>query len=155
MVTSIITHDAPETWLTQLRESGQRLTPARRAVVETLVASERAITPLEVYDAARRRYRRLGLVSVYRALETLEALGLIRRVHQPEGCQAFIAAGDGHQHLLVCRNCGRVALFEGDDLDRLIASISRKSGYQIQEHWLQLFGVCGNCRRRTGRKNEP
>ncbi len=155
MVTSIDNVRAPEGWLTQLQARGQRLTPARRAVVETVAASERAITPLEVYDAARRRYRRLGLVSVYRTLETLETLGLIQRVHRPEGCQAFIAAGGGHQHLLVCRNCGRVAHFEGDDMEGLIASIARKTGYQIQEHWLQFFGLCGDCRRRTGDQNEP
>ena len=143
-----------ETWLKHLRDNGQRLTPARRAVVETVAASERAITPLEVYDAARRRYRALGLVSVYRTLETLEELGLVQRVHQPENCQAFIAAGEGHQHLLVCQNCGRVALFDGDDLERLMVSISRKSGYRILEHWLQLFGLCGDCQRRRGGENE-
>jgi len=143
-----------EIWLHQLRENGQRLTPARRAVVETVAASERAITPLEVYDAARRRYRALGLVSVYRTLETLEELGLVQRVHQPENCQAFIGAGEGHQHLLVCQNCGRVALFDGDDLERLMVSISRKSGYRILEHWLQLFGLCGDCQRRRGGENE-
>ena len=141
-----------ELWLNQLRENGQRLTAARRAVVETVAASERAITPLEVYDTARRRYRALGLVSVYRTLETLEELGLVQRVHQAESCQAFIAAGEGHQHLLVCQNCGRVTLFEGDDLERLIGSISRKSGYRILEHWLQLFGLCRDCQRRTGRR---
>ena len=143
-----------EIWFHQLRANGQRLTPARRAVVETVAASERAITPLEVYDTARRRYRSLGLVSVYRTLETLEGLGLVQRVHQPENCQAFIAAGEGHQHLLVCQNCGRVALFEGDDLERLIGSISRKSGYRILEHWLQLFGLCTDCQHRMVGENE-
>jgi Fur family ferric uptake transcriptional regulator len=149
MVTNIKKEVRAERWLEALRRNGQRLTPARRAVVQTIARSERALAPLEVYDAARRRYRPLGLVSVYRTLETLESLRLIRRVHRPEGCQAFIAAGEGHQHVLVCRNCGKVALFGGDDLDRLIASISRQSGYQIQEHWLQLFGLCGDCRART------
>lgn len=143
-----------ELWLNQLRENGQRLTPARRAVVETVAASERAITPLEVYDAARRRYRALGLVSVYRTLETLEELGLVQRVHQAENCQAFIAAGEGHQHLLVCQKCGRVTLFGGDDLERLIGSISDKSGYRILEHWLQLFGLCTDCQRGRGEESE-
>ncbi len=135
-----------EVWLTQLHENGYRLTAARRAVVETVAASTHALSPLEVYDAARKHYRGLGLVSVYRTLEKLEELRLVQRVHQPEGCQAFIAAGDGHQHLLLCRRCGQVTFFEGDDLDNLINSISRKSGYQIREHWLQLFGLCRNCR---------
>jgi Fe2+ or Zn2+ uptake regulation protein len=135
-----------EVWLTQLNKNGYRLTKARRAVVETVAKSARALTPVQVYDAARKAYRALGLVSVYRTLEKLEELHLVQRVHQPEGCQAFIAAGHGHQHLLLCRNCGRVTFFEGDDLDKLIGSISTKTGYQIHEHWLQLFGLCKNCK---------
>ena len=133
-------------WLTQLNEQGYRLTGARRAVVETMASSGRALTPLEVYDMARRKYRALGLVTVYRTLEKLEELHLIQRVHQPQGCQAFISAGQGHQHLLLCQNCGRVAFFDGDDLETLTKSIAKKTGYQINEHWLQLFGLCANCR---------
>ena len=135
-----------EIWLTQLHENGYRLTAARRAVVETVAESRRAITPLEVYDAARKHYPALGLVSVYRTLEKLEDLQLVQRVHQPQGCQAFIAASTGHQHLLLCQRCGRVTFFEGDDLDRLIGRISNKTGYKIRDHWLQLFGLCKDCK---------
>ncbi|HRQ24472.1 MAG TPA: Fur family transcriptional regulator [Anaerolineales bacterium] len=133
-------------WLEQLHDHGYRLTGARRAVVETVEKSTRALTPIEVYDMARKKYRALGLVTVYRTLEKLEELHLIQRVHQPMGCQAFISAGIGHQHLLLCQNCGRVAFFEGDDLDSLTKTISKKTGYQVNEHWLQLFGLCADCR---------
>jgi Fe2+ or Zn2+ uptake regulation protein len=133
-------------WLEQLQENGYRLTAARRAVIEAVQNSTRALTPLEVFDMARKKYRALGLVSVYRTLEKLEELHLIQRVHQPQGCQAFIAESNRHEHLLLCQNCGQVAFFEGDDLDALIQSISKKTGYQIREHWLQLFGLCQDCR---------
>ncbi len=133
-------------WLTQLHENGYRLTDARRAVVETVEKSTRALTPVEVYDLARKKYRALGLVTVYRTLEKLEELHIIQRVHQPAGCQAFISAGQGHQHLLLCKNCGQVVFFEGDDLDALTASVAKKTGYQISEHWFQLFGLCADCR---------
>ena len=134
-----------KTWLTQLQENGYRLTEARRAVVETVAATDRALTPIEVFDMAREQNPALGLVTVYRTLEKLEELHLIQRVHQPEGCQAFIAASQAHQHLLLCQNCGQVKFFEGDDLDALIATISKKTGYQIRDHWLQLFGLCQGC----------
>ncbi len=136
---------APQDWLTTLHDNGYRLTAARRAVVETVARSTRALTPVQVYDAARKRYRSLGLVSVYRTLERLEELQLVQRVHQPEGCQAFISAAHGHQHMLLCQRCGRVTFFEGDDLHKLIASLSARTGYEIHEHWLQLFGLCEAC----------
>jgi Fe2+ or Zn2+ uptake regulation protein len=134
-----------ETWLSTLHENGYRLTEARKAVVETIAESLRALTPLEVYDMARAAYPALGLVSVYRTLEKLEELHLIQRVHQPQGCQAFVSASQGHQHLLLCQRCGQVNYFEGDNLDGLMAGISSKTGYKIREHWLQLFGLCKNC----------
>ena len=133
-------------WLSQLNEQGYRLTGSRRAVVETMAASVRALTPIEVYDTARKSYPALGLVTVYRTLEKLEELHVIQRVHQPQGCQAFIAASQEHEHLLLCQNCGQVTFFEGDDLDTLIGVISKKTGYQIREHWLQLFGLCQTCK---------
>lgn len=135
-----------DAWLEQLHDNGYRRTAARRAVVETVEQTSHALTPLEVFNRARKKYRALGLVTVYRTLEKLEELHLIQRVHQPLGCQAFIAAGIGHQHLLLCQSCGQATFFDGDDLDALTSSISRKTGYQIREHWLQLFGLCKDCK---------
>ena len=71
-----------ETWLNTLHENGYRLTEARKAVVEIVAESLRALTPLEVFDLAHAAYPALGLVSVYRTLEKLEELHLIQRVHQ-------------------------------------------------------------------------
>ncbi|MEJ2711554.1 MAG: Fur family transcriptional regulator [Anaerolineales bacterium] len=135
-------------WLDCLHENGYRLTAPRQAVVDVIASSPRLLTPLEVYELARERHPKLGLVTVYRTVEKLEELGLIQRVHQPSGCQAFIATAPGHQHLLICQNCGRVEYFSGDreKMDDLIAEVGHDSGFQIKDHWLQLFGVCSECR---------
>jgi Fur family transcriptional regulator, ferric uptake regulator len=135
-----------EFWLAELKENGYRLTEARRAVVDVIQKSNHALTPVQVFDTARKKYAALGLVTVYRTLEKLEELQLIQRVHQPEGCQAFVAASNEHEHLLLCQNCGQITFFAGDDLDALIATISKKTGYQIRDHWLQLFGLCQACK---------
>lgn len=135
-----------ETWLNALQVNGYRLTESRRAVVEIIAATCRALTPMEVFDQARVAHPELGLVTVYRTLEKLEELHLIQRVHQPGGCQAFVSASQGHQHLLLCQKCGQVIFFEGDDLQALFDRIAQKTGYTIKEHWLQLFGLCENCR---------
>lgn len=135
-----------------LRESGYRITRPRRAVIETLAHSNQALNATEIFDLARQHYDSLGLVSVYRTLEKLETLGLIQRVHQPDGCQAFVAGFTGHQHLLICQNCGRVEFFEGDNLDPLFQRVAEESGYQIQDHWLQLFGLCAACKSKNKHK---
>jgi Fe2+ or Zn2+ uptake regulation protein len=135
-----------EEWLGCLMENGYRLTAPRRAVVETVSNSEHVLSPLEIFELAREHYPKLGLVTVYRTLDKLEELGLIQRVHRPSDCQAFVAAFTGHQHLLICQSCGRVEFFSGDDkMGDLMANVGRRSGYKVEDHWLQLFGLCADC----------
>lgn len=139
-----------ESWLESLQQHGYRLTGARRAVVEIIANSRRALTPLEVYELARRRSSHIGLVSVYRTLEMLSALNLVQRVHQESGCNAYLPQANGHQHLLLCEHCGRAEYFQGDDLEAFFAQIEREYGYRIQGHWLQLSGLCPQCQKAQG-----
>jgi Fe2+ or Zn2+ uptake regulation protein len=134
-------------WLNSLQAHGYRLTDPRRAVVDTIASSQRLLSPYDVFELARARYPKLGLVTVYRTVEKLEELGLIQRVHQPSGCQAFVASFSGHQHLLICQGCGRVEYFSGEheEMEPLIAAVGSGSGYKVKEHWLQLFGICKLC----------
>jgi Fe2+ or Zn2+ uptake regulation protein len=137
-----------EEWLSCLRENGYRLTAPRQAVIEVLAGSRYVLSPQDVYERARDRYPGLGLVTVYRTMDKLAELGLLQRVHQPTGCQGFVAAFSGHQHLLICQQCGLVEYIEGDHegIDHLIGGIERESGFLIREHWLQFFGTCARCR---------
>jgi Fe2+ or Zn2+ uptake regulation protein len=134
-----------ETWAACLQENGYRLTAPRRAIVEIMADSWRPLSALELYDLGRHRYPRLGLVTVYRTLEKLEQLGLIQRLHHPAGCHTFLPVQEGHTHLLICTACGRTVPFSGDDLSGLITETARRSGYLIQDHWLQFFGLCAEC----------
>jgi Fe2+ or Zn2+ uptake regulation protein len=134
-------------WLERLKEYGYRLTAPRQAVVEVVADSSYVLNPLDVFEQARRRYPKLGLVTVYRTIDKLEEVGLLQRVHQPSGCQGFVAASRGHQHLLICQDCGRVEMFGGDQerMELLVKSVENESGYRVGEHWLQLFGTCATC----------
>jgi len=132
-------------WLNCLQIEGYRLTRQRRAVVSALSISQRALSPTQIFDLARKTYSSLGLVSVYRTIEILETQELIQRVHQPNGCHTYIASLRRHQHLLICRDCGTTDYFDGDNLKLLITRVENQSGFQINEHWLQLFGLCESC----------
>ncbi len=140
-------NDLAQEWLESLQAHGYRITDPRRVVVEAIASSNRLLSPYDVFELARLRYPKLGLVTVYRTVEKLEELGLIQRVHQPSGCQAFVAAFSGHQHLLICQSCGRVEYFSGEHekMDSLISAVGEGSGYRVKGHWLQLFGICSNC----------
>jgi Fur family transcriptional regulator, ferric uptake regulator len=136
-------------WIDNLSESGYRVTAPRRAIIEIMAGSPRALGPLEIYDQGRKDYPGLGLVTVYRTLEKLEELGLIERVHHPQGCHMYLRAADGHEHLVLCTVCGRAEYFSGDDISRLMNAVAEKTGFEIREHWLQLFGLCSDCKKQN------
>jgi Fur family transcriptional regulator, ferric uptake regulator len=134
-------------WMRLLQKSGYRRTEARNTIVEVILETNRALEPLEIFEIGRERQSGLGLVTVYRTLERLEALGLVQRVHQPGACNMYLQAPQGHQHLLICTSCGKTEFFKGDDLSPLMENVALRSGYTITEHWFQLFGQCAECRK--------
>jgi Fur family transcriptional regulator, ferric uptake regulator len=136
-------------WVDSLSESGYRVTAPRRAIIEVMAASPCALGPLEIYDQGRKNYPGLGLVTVYRTLEKLEELGLIERVHHPQGCHMYLRAADGHEHLVLCTVCGKAEYFSGDDISKLVNAVTEKTGFEIREHWLQLFGLCSDCKKQN------
>ena len=78
------------------------------------------LTPSEIHRLARQYHRQTGLVTVYRTLEALEACGLVRKVHQADGCHSYAPASQGHRHHLICNNCQTVTEF--DNCDALVAT---------------------------------
>jgi Fur family ferric uptake transcriptional regulator len=139
-----------KTWDSRINEGGYRLTAPRRVIVEIISTSDQALTPAEIFIEARSQFDGIGLVTVYRTLEKLVELGLVERVHHENSCHSYIAHRDGHKHLLICKQCKKVNYFGGDDLSGLMKSIGKSSGFQIQDHWLQLLGVCPDCQKDAG-----
>jgi len=134
-------------WEEQLSRAGWRITTPRRVVMRVLERAARPLSPQEIHARGRRLHRSLGLVSVYRALMVLERAGLVRRVHQEDRCDGYVLASPGHHHLLVCRRCGRAVEFPGaEDLSGLIAQVEQRTGFQVEDHLLQLVGLCAPCR---------
>lgn len=132
-------------WLKILQEKGFRITKPLRIITDILASSNHILNPTQVYLEAREEYPKIGLVTVYRTMEKLEEAGLIERVHMPDGCQSFFQAAAGHQHLLICTKCSKAEYFEGDNLGTLFNRTGQSFGYEITNHWLQLFGLCQDC----------
>ena len=130
----------------QLRANGQRGGGAREEVMALLARQDCCLTAQQIHDRLRDEDRRVGLASVYRALELLTSLGLVHRV-DVEGTAAFEPADPGghHHHHLVCSRCGRVDAFEDLALEEAIEALSARVGYRVAEHDVVLRGACDSC----------
>lgn len=133
-----------------LNDHGLRLTRQRRAVLDVVAEASSSVSPLQVFDAARRRCPELGLTTVYRTLDVLYELGALRRVHGPDHCDAFVCAGASHGHTVVCSSCGKATEFTACDMHGIVEAAARETGYRITDHFLQLTGVCAGCTSRDG-----
>ena len=137
------TTDALET----LERGGFRSGGARRAVVELLGRQDCCLSAQEIFDRLRRARRPVGIASVYRALDALAELRLVKRVDAGDGIARYEAApADGdHHHHLVCRDCGRVEAFSDSRLERAIDRVAGGLGYAVEEHEVVLVGACADC----------
>ena len=129
-----------------LSARGYRITHPRRELIRVLVKADGSLTAAEAHRRARRRYPGIGLVTAYRTLELLAQEGLARRIHSECGCHGYAAIGTGHRHHVLCRRCGQVTEFEGCDLTEFLARVSRTTGFEVEEHLLELVGLCSTCR---------
>ena len=128
-----------------LRQAGYRLTQPRLAVLQVLQEHNGYLSPAEIYKRGRALYSSLGLVTVYRTLETLDELGLVRRVHGRGNCHGYARANSARGHYLVCHCCGQVAEFPCEGMEGVIEAVQQRSGFAIEEHLLELVGLCPAC----------
>jgi Fur family ferric uptake transcriptional regulator len=133
----------------ELQAAGHRAGGARSAVLDALDRESCCLTAQEIFDNLRAGDRRVGIASVYRTLDLLSKLGLVRRVdigsaacYEPE-----LPSGEHHHHV-VCDGCGQVAAFEDSELEDAIARLGRRLEYKVGIHEVVLRGSCPDCRAR-------
>ena len=129
-----------------LADSGRRVTGARLALTRLIDDQEGHFTAADLLGDARRRRMRVGRATVFRTLDLLTDIGALERLDLPTGEHAYVACEPGeHHHHIVCRVCGRTVDFEDAGLLSVVTEIGRQSGFQIESHRLELYGLCPEC----------
>jgi Fur family peroxide stress response transcriptional regulator len=124
-----------------------RNTKQRQAILEAIERHGGHLTADDVHKMVRRRYRRLSLGTVYRNLRVLAAQGMVRELDFGMSVSFFETMKSPHYHL-ICRVCRRITDAEMPIERRLSALIRRTpiaGGFQIEEHRLDLIGICADC----------
>jgi Fe2+ or Zn2+ uptake regulation protein len=131
--------------LNALSDAGVRQTEPRRAVAELIAARGSHFTARELVDDAAGRRLAIGRATVFRALELFADLGFVERLDLPSGEHAYVACEPEHHHHLVCSRCGRSTEVEDCGMTEVAREVARRTGYRIERHRLELFGVCPDC----------
>lgn len=130
-----------------LHRRGMRMTPQRQLVLDALVELARA-TPEQVCQRVQRTTPTVNITTVYRTLELLEGLGVVRHIHLGHGAPSYSV--DEHEHVhLVCHRCGRVEETPRATMEQLCADLRAAHGFTLDPSHLALSGTCRTCTEET------
>jgi Fur family ferric uptake transcriptional regulator len=128
-----------------LDRAGYRLTEPRRSLAALIASHNGHFTAGELVSEARARRLGVGRATVFRTLEVLEALGAVERLDLPSGDHAYVVCQRSHHHHVICSQCGRTNEIDDGDLRAVVNEIARRTGYRVDDHRLELFGLCPAC----------
>jgi Fur family ferric uptake transcriptional regulator len=131
-----------------LQDRGLRATRTRLIVLEVLARSTEHLKVAEVHRRARQIDGRVGLASVYRTMELLSRLQLVKHVHVDHRHRHYARISERHGHHLVCNGCGLVVEFNDCQLEHMTRTLARRTKFRIESHCMDFFGQCKDCSRR-------
>lgn len=127
------------------REKGLPVTVQRRAILEAVLLRDDHPTADAIYEAVHTQIPQLSKTTVYRVLDTLVELGMVRRLHQT-GTARF----DGnvrHHHHAICMKCGKIIDLEDPSLDQLPCPSRKLQGFKIDDFSIHFSGTCPECQK--------
>jgi len=136
-------------WQSTLRAKGYRLTPQRELVLRAVERLGHA-TPDEVLAAVREQSQAVNVSTVYRTLELLEELGLVRHAHITDRAPTYHStATPDHVHL-VCRGCDQITEVDAGLIQPMTSMLQGRYAFTTDVGHLTIFGTCADCSRAPG-----
>jgi Fur family transcriptional regulator, ferric uptake regulator len=145
MRNTLLEWNMDQPYVDRLRRAGYKITPPRLAVIQVIERDGEHLNSGEILRRAKLIHPGVGRATVYRTLELLTQLNLIRPIYVGENGPTYIWAEGGHHHL-VCSACGKVVDFEQCVADQMVQDLTERFGFQINSHLLEFYGLCVSCK---------
>jgi Fur family ferric uptake transcriptional regulator len=131
--------------LAVLRENGFRVSASRRLVIEALFDADGPVSAERIAEGLGGTRTKSELTSVYRTLERLEELGVVRHVHIGHGPGLYALVGGGEHVYLACESCHRVTAVGVEELEPVSDQIRDRFGYEARLTHFAILGLCPEC----------
>ena len=132
--------------VTILDRAGYRLTEPRRSLAALIASRDGHFTATELVTEARAGRLGVGRATIFRTLDVLEELGAVERLELPSGEHAYVMCEPAHHHHVICSGCGRTEEIVDAGLRAVVREVARRTGYRVDAHRLEFFGLCPACR---------
>jgi len=129
-----------------LRRKGYRLTGPRLAILGYLAEVKGHPNAQGIYAGIHSEYPEIGMATVYRTVDLLAKVGLLRilALKNNQARYELNRPGDHHHHL-VCKTCGKIAEFDSCNFQLISVEIEEVTRFRIDEHTLEVYGCCPGC----------
>jgi Fur family ferric uptake transcriptional regulator len=136
-------YETVDSVLRDLRAHGLRISTARRMIVNFLFEAGGPVSAQQIAIGVDRT--RLDLASVYRNLEKLEAIGVVRHFHAGHGPGRYVLIRGEAREYLTCDRCGAIEEIDQSDIDPLREDIQQRFGYRVGFSHFPMVGICPRC----------
>lgn len=138
--------------INQLKDNGLKVTGPRLKILDLFERhAEEHLSAEDVYRILLDEGVEIGVATIYRVLTQFEQAGILLRHHFETGKAVYELNCGGHHDHIVCVKCGLVTEFHNEEIEKLQDKIAAENGFRIVDHALYLYGVCGECQKKTKR----
>jgi len=130
----------------RLRRKSRKVTAPRQAILSILRARSHPMSTKEIFSALPQGD--CDLATVYRSINLLESMGMVKRFEFGDGIARFelLQEGDdGHHHHLVCTRCAGIVEIDECGMHELESKIAQRNRFKAVTHKLEFFGICPQC----------
>ena len=132
--------------LEMLKAEGYRMTPQRRAIVAEIMSVTGHISPQAVVEVVQKKVPGVNASTVYRTLELLENLGVLRHAHLEGGAEYHLADEHDHVHL-ICARCKRADSLTIEEVEPLRRLVQKHNGFHPDFTHFAISGLCAECQK--------
>ncbi|ERT07559.1 ferric uptake regulator family protein [Lyngbya aestuarii BL J] len=121
-----------------------RRTRSQEVILGQLKTQKQAISAQELYAELRKTPHKMGLATVYRALDALKREGLVQVRTLPTG-ESVYSCVQQDEHHLTCVECGKSIPLNECPVHHLESLLQQSHHFKIYYHTLEFFGLCEHC----------
>ncbi|QTA78193.1 Fur family transcriptional regulator [Desulfonema limicola] len=137
-----------EQMIGKLKNKGYRITPQRLAVLNILAESTEHPDVEKIYIQVKKNFPTTSMATVYKTIVVMKEIGEVIEIAFSDGSSRY----DGnkpypHPHL-ICTKCKNILDPDLDSLKNMTEELVNETGFMIQSHRLDFFGICPECQKK-------
>lgn len=131
----------------KLKQHNIRITPQRYAIIEFLIETEKHPTADDIYQELVGDFPNMSVATVYNNLRLLIRMNLVNELKYGDTSSRFDFNAHNHYHA-ICSICGKISDIQYPGLDDVEIVTSNLTGYEVDSHRLEIYGICPECQKR-------